>query len=119
MASRQSASLTSWRRRAVRRIAASRRSTLAFVAGLPVRETLRPRTQDRWSIKDVLAHLLAYDEETVRRFELIARGRGNRIQWFESMGARLIEWLPAPGWTHEQDHLNEVKAWWRAERHRR
>src|SRR5262245_45358285 len=169
MASRQSASLTSWRRRAVRRIAASRRSTLAFVAGLPVRETLRPRTQDRWSIKDVLAHLLACDEETVRRFQLIARGRGDRIQWFESMahadrfnaksverarrlslptllrrrkhvGARLIEglehlpaealrdpshdytvveWLPAPGWTHEQDHLNEVKAWWRAERHRR
>jgi uncharacterized damage-inducible protein DinB len=168
MASRQSASLTRWRRQAVRRIAASRRATLAFVAGLPVRETLRPRTQDRWSIKDVLAHLLACDEETVRRFQLIARGHGDRILWFESMahadrfnaksvarsrrlslrtllrrrervGARLItglerlpaaalrdpsheytvvQWLPAPGWTHEQEHLSEVKAWWRAE-HRR
>src|SRR5205085_11485619 len=44
-----------------------------------------PRTQDAWSVKDVLAHLVACDEETVRRFALIARGRGDRIAWFESM----------------------------------
>jgi len=166
MASRQSASLTTWRRQAVRRIEVSRRSTLAFVARLPVPEILRSRTQDRWSIKDVLAHLLACDEETVRRFQLIARGRGDRIHWFESMahadrfnarsvararrltlgtllrrrervGAHLIkwlerlpaaalgdpsheytvvQWLPAPGWAHEQEHLSEIRAWWRAER---
>jgi hypothetical protein len=30
----------------------------------------------------------------------------------------VVQWLPAPGWTHEQEHLSEVKAWWRAE-HRR
>ena len=145
-------------------MAASRRSTLAFLERLPEREMSKPRTQDRWSVKDVLAHLLACDEETVRRFRLIARGRGDRIFWFRGMAdadrfnarsvARLrrlgvrpllrrmervrgdlierferlpvealrdpsheytvVQWLPAPGWSHERDHMSEVKAWWRA-----
>ncbi len=166
MTTRRAASLTTWRRQAVRRIAAARRSTLAFVSRLPEREMLRPRTQDRWSVKDVLGHLLGCDEETVRRFKLIARGHGDRIHWFEDMAdadrfnarcvarARrlrlpavlrqmerahadlikwlerlpaeafrdpshqypVVEWLPAPGWAHEQEHLSEIKAWWRAGR---
>jgi hypothetical protein len=164
MAARRSAWLTKWRREAVRRIAASRESTLAFVARLPEREILRPHTQDRWSVKDVLAHLLTCDEETVRRLRLVARGHGDRIKWFESMadadrfnaksvararrlGLRtilrrmarvradligrlerlpiealrdpshaytIVQWLPAPGWSHERDHVNEVRAWWRS-----
>jgi uncharacterized damage-inducible protein DinB len=143
---------------------ASRRATLTFVARLPDGEVLRPRTQDRWSVRDVLAHLLGCDEETVRRFRLIARGHGNRIHWFNDMadadrfnaravtrvrrlGLRILlrkmeraradliewferlpgealrdpsheytvmQWLPAPGWTHEQNHLGELRAWWRA-----
>lgn len=149
-------------------MAATRRSTLAFVRRLPEREILRPRTQDRWSVKDVLAHLLSCDEETIRRFRLIGRGRGDRIHWFESMAdadrfnarsvARLrrlglrpllrrmarvhadllrrferlpteslrdpshaypvVEWLPAPGWSHEQEHLSEIRQWWRGGRPR-
>ena len=66
-------------------MAASREATLALVARLPEPEVRRPRTQDRWSVKDVLTHLLSCDEETLRRFRLIARGRGDRIKWFESM----------------------------------
>lgn len=85
MVTGRSGSLVSWRRQAVRRIEAARRSTLAFVALLPEREILRPRTLDQWSVKDVLAHLMSCDEETVRRFRLLARGRGDRIVWFESM----------------------------------
>ena len=85
MAARGSVALTGWRRGAVRRMAASRESTLALVARLPEREILRPRTQDRWSVKDVLTHLLSCDEETLRRFRLIAHGHGDRIRWFESM----------------------------------
>jgi DinB superfamily len=163
MARRQSASLTSWRRQAVGHIAAVRRATLAFIERLPEPEVRRPRTLDRWSVKDVLAHLLACDEETNRRLRLIASGHADRIQWFESMAyadrfnarsvARLrrlglaalrgrmqrahaelierlerlppealddashdypvVEWLPAPGWSHEREHLGEVRAWWR------
>jgi uncharacterized damage-inducible protein DinB len=163
MARQTSASIIRWRRQALGRMAVVRRSTLALVARLPEREIRRPRTQDRWSVKDVLGHLLSCDEETVRRFRLIARGHGDRISWFESMAdadrfnarsvartrrlglstvlrrmarsrAELVErlerlpasalrdpaheytvvqWLPAPGWTHEQDHLREVRTWWR------
>src|ERR671936_2555944 len=64
---------------------ATRRATLAFIARLPERDILRPRTQGRWPVKAVLAHLLSCDEETIRRFRLIARGQADRIHWFESM----------------------------------
>jgi hypothetical protein len=161
-----STSLASWRRQAVRRIRATRRSTLALVSRLPESELLRPRTVDQWSVKDVLGHLMSCDEETARRFRLIARGRGDRIFWFESMadahrfnartvaGARrlglpallrrmarahddvvsrleglplaalrdpahaypVVDWLPVPGWRHEQHHVGEVRAWWQAQR---
>ena len=166
MATPASASLARWRREAIRRIAASRQSTLTFIARMPVDEILRPRTQDRWSVKDVLAHLMSCDEETVRRLRLIVRGQAHRIHWFEDMAdadrfnarsvararrlsfsavlrrmararADLIrwlrrlplaaladpahaysvqEWLPAPGWSHERDHLGEIRAWWRSRR---
>jgi hypothetical protein len=164
---RQAANSTgAWRRAAIRRMEKVRRATLALVARLPDAEIVRPRTLDRWSAKDVLGHLLSCDEETVRRFRLIARGRADRIHWFESMAdadrfnarsvartrrygraallrrmARVhaelieafrrlptaalrdpshaypvVEWLPAPGWSHERDHAREVREWWRARR---
>jgi hypothetical protein len=166
MARASATSVTRWRRTAVRRLRAVRRATLALVDELPRAEIERPRTQDRWSVKDVLGHLLTCDEETVRRFRLIARGRGDRIFWFNSMAdahrfnarsvartrrlgvaailrrmARVrdelvdrferlpaaslrdathaytvVQWLPTPGWTHERDHIGEVRAWWRARR---
>ena len=169
MATRRPASLARWRRDAVRRIVRSRDATRRFVARLPEREVARPRTQDRWSVKDVLAHLLACDEETVRRLRLIARGQGDRIRWFESMadadrfnaksvarargiGLRallrrrarveadlvqrlnrlasqaladpshdytVLQWFPAPGWSHERDHLAEIRRWWRSMEERR
>ena len=156
-------SLGRWQRDALRRIAVGRRATLAFVDRLPEAEIRRPRTLDRWSVKDVLAHLLACDEETNRRLRLIARGQAERIQWFDSLAyadrfnartvARLrplslaalkrrmqrahaelldrlrnlppaalddpgheypvVEWLPAPGWSHEREHIGEAQAWWR------
>lgn len=166
MASRSSASISRWRKHAVRQLTTVRRSTLAFVSKLPEPEVLRPRTHDHWSVKDVLGHLLTCDEETVKRLKLIARGRADRIYWFESMAdanrfnarevrrvrryglaavlrrmARVraelvrlfrrlpaaalsdpshaytvVSWLPVPGWTHERDHLNEVRHWWRERR---
>jgi hypothetical protein len=165
MAARGATSLAAWRRRAVQQARASRRETLAFIKRLPREEMLRPRTQDRWSVKDVLGHLMSCDEETVRRLRHIAAGHPERIKWFESMAyadrfnartvaaarrlslptvlrrmararadlvkrlARLppaafrdpshaypmTEWLPAPGWSHERDHVGEIKAWWRSQ----
>jgi len=149
----------------VRRIKRARRSGLAFVRRLPEAEIRRKRTQDRWSVRDVVAHLVSCDEETIGRFRLIARGQADRIFWFESMAdadrfnartvARLrrlslpallrrmeragadvvrwlerlplgalrdpshrypvVDWLPTPGWTHVDDHIEEVKTWWRGQ----
>ena len=28
----------------------------------------------------------------------------------------MVKWLPAPGWSHVDDHLSEIKHWWRSER---
>jgi hypothetical protein len=166
MAIRRPGSLRAWRRQAVRRLTAVRQSTLAFVARVPEPEVARPRSRGGWSIKDVLAHLMSCDEETVRRLRLIARGRGDRIYWFRSMAdadrfnARTVDrarrlrlpallrrmararadlidrlerlppaalrdpsheyavtqWLPTSGWTHERDHVSELRAWWRGQR---
>jgi DinB superfamily len=154
--------LAAWRRDAARKMTSSRRETLALVRRLSDADMLQPRTIGDWSVKDVLGHLLACDEETADRFRLIARGRADRIKWFDSMAyadrfnartvARLrrvglrtvlrrmarvrgdlvrafrrlptaslrdpshaypvVDWLPAPGWSHERDHLAEVRAWW-------
>lgn len=66
-------------------MASSRRATAAFVARVPAEEMARPRALDAWSAKDMVAHLLTCDEETVRRFELIERGRADKIFWFRGM----------------------------------
>jgi hypothetical protein len=158
-------SIRTWRRRARKDMVASRAETLTFVRTLPREEILRARTQDAWSVKDVLVHLLSCDEETVRRFRLIAQGRADRIVWFDMAHANrfnarsvargrrvalpvvlrrlarvrtemvrqfdrlpdgslrdpahdytVMSWLPAPGWSHERDHIGEVRRWWRTHR---
>jgi hypothetical protein len=83
MAARSSASLTRWRRQAIHRMATSREATLRLIARLPEDAIMRPRTLDRWSVKDMLVHFLTCDEETLRRFRLIAGGRADRIAWFD------------------------------------
>src|SRR5438093_11280973 len=85
MARRSAASLATWRRDALRRMVSSREATLTFLKQLTERDLREPRTQDRWSVKDVLGHLLSCDEETVRRLRLIEAGRADRIHWFEDM----------------------------------
>ncbi len=62
----------------------SRAATLALLARLPREAIERPRTQDAWSIHDVLAHIAAWEEEAARRLALVARGRGDRIVWYET-----------------------------------
>jgi len=62
----------------------SREATLRLLARVPEGELLRPRTQGRWSVKDVLAHIAAWEEEAILRFVLIARGRGDRIFFYDA-----------------------------------
>jgi hypothetical protein len=63
----------------------SREATLKFLSRLPESEILRPRTQGKWSIKDVLAHIAAWEEEAVRRCDLILRDRGDRIVFYDDI----------------------------------
>jgi len=77
-------SLAAWRRDAIGRMTRSRAQTLALVARLPEEAIRRPRTQGAWSIQDVLAHLAAWEAEGTRRLRLIARGRGDRIRFYDT-----------------------------------
>lgn len=81
----RTSSLAAWRRAAISRMERSRRRTLALLSAMPEPEVLRPRTQGLWSIKDVLAHFAAWEEEGVRRLALVVRGRGDRIHFYEDM----------------------------------
>lgn len=63
----------------------SRAAMLRLLTQIPAEAILRPRTQGNWSVKDVLAHIAAWEEEGTRRLALIARGRGDRIVWYDTM----------------------------------
>jgi hypothetical protein len=63
----------------------SRNATLTFLSRLPEREILRARTQGSWSIKDILAHFVAWEAEGTRRLRLIARHQGHRIHFYNDM----------------------------------
>jgi len=158
--------LEAWRERAIRRMERSRAATLRLFARLPDRVIREPRAQGEWSLRDVFAHFAAWEEEGARRLELILRGRGDRIHFFDDMReadrfnaravrrarrwswpallrraarvrARLIKtlrrlppaalrdpsqrypvtaWFPEFAWTHEQQHLARIRAWWRQRR---
>jgi uncharacterized damage-inducible protein DinB len=64
---------------------ASRAATLRLLARLPAAALARPRTQGAWSIKDVLVHIAAWEEEGARRLEAIRRGRGHGIRFYDTM----------------------------------
>ena len=74
-----------WKRRAIARMQRSRAVTLRLLARLPVEAMLRPRTQGAWSIKDVLAHIAAWEAEGAERLRLIGRGRADRVRFFDDM----------------------------------
>ena len=76
--------LAAWSQQAVRQMRRSRGRTLALVDRVPADALRQPRTQGAWSIGDVLVHIAAWEAEGTRRLELIARGRGDRIVWYDT-----------------------------------
>ena len=56
----------------------------------------------------------------------MARARADLIERLERLPAEALrdpsheyavtQWLPTSGWTHERDHLTELRAWWRGQR---
>ena len=77
--------LVAWRRQFLERITHSRVATLTLLTRMPRPAVERPRTQGEWSIREVLAHVAAWEAESVRRLDLIARGRADRMVWYETM----------------------------------
>ena len=62
----------------------SRAETLTLVRRIPADALRQPRTQDAWSVRDVLVHIAAWEVEGARRLALIARGHGERILWYDT-----------------------------------
>jgi hypothetical protein len=62
----------------------SRAETLALVRRIPATALRQPRTQSAWSVRDVLVHIAAWEAEGARRLALVARGRGERIVWYDT-----------------------------------
>jgi len=56
-------------------LARERGKLLAALEGLSEEEMARPGAVGRWSVRDVLAHLLAWEEEAVTRLDLLAAER--------------------------------------------
>jgi hypothetical protein len=79
--------LDQWKDYACRQMARSREATLRFIMRLPERLIAEPRTQGEWSIKDVLAHLVAWEEEAIRRLDFILEGQADRIVFYEDRAA--------------------------------
>lgn len=80
-------SLDHWKEYACRQMTRAREATLRFIMRLPERVIVEPRTQGQWSIKDVLAHLIAWEEEAIRRLDLILQGQGDRITFYDDRRA--------------------------------
>jgi uncharacterized damage-inducible protein DinB len=56
------------------KLTAERQKVLSTVEGLSDEEMARPMAEGKWSIKDTLGHLAAWEGEAVRAFEQKARG---------------------------------------------
>jgi uncharacterized damage-inducible protein DinB len=56
-------------------LARERGKLLAALDGLSEEEMARPGAVGRWSVRDVLAHILAWEDEAVTRLELLAAER--------------------------------------------
>lgn len=82
---RRAAAGTAWKRTAIRRMERTRFATLAYLSRLPEEAVRRPRTQGDWSIKDILAHVAAWEEEGVKRLDLISSGHADRVHFYDDM----------------------------------
>ncbi|MCI0447647.1 DinB family protein [bacterium] len=72
-----------WRRETLRKMKTSRASTLRLFDRINARMMIKPELQGRWSIKDVFAHMVAWEKEACKRLHLISAGKSDRIYYYE------------------------------------
>lgn len=75
-----------WRADLLRKMKTSRTSTLKLFNQVNARMMIKPATQGKWSIKDVFAHIVAWENEGCKRLDLILGGNGNKVYYFDDMG---------------------------------
>lgn len=72
-----------WRRDTLRKMKSSRASTLRLFDRINARMMIKPENQGKWSIKDVFAHIVAWEKEACKRLDLISNGKSERIYYYE------------------------------------
>lgn len=72
-----------WRRDILRKMKSSRAATLRLFDRINARMMIKPEIQGRWSIKDVFAHMVAWEKEACKRLDLILSGKSDRIYYYE------------------------------------
>lgn len=72
-----------WRRETLRKMKSSRASTLRLFDRINARIMIKPELQGRWSLKDVFAHIVAWEKEACKRLDLISTGKSDRIYYYE------------------------------------
>ena len=58
-----------------------RERLLAVIAALSGDELASQPVVGDWSVRDILAHILSWEEEAAKRLKLIAKGQPEKIEW--------------------------------------
>ncbi|KKK63652.1 hypothetical protein LCGC14_2992110, partial [marine sediment metagenome] len=66
---------------ALARFREGRSGLFAALEGLSEKEQTQVPVVGRWTVRDVLAHVLAWEEVAAQRLELFAAGRAGEIRW--------------------------------------
>jgi hypothetical protein len=74
-----------WKQNAIRQMRRSRKATNDLLAKLSPGEIEKPRTQGDWSIKDVVAHYVAWEEVAVKRLRLIRTDKSDAVHYFDDI----------------------------------
>lgn len=74
-----------WRKEALRKMRSSRAATLRLFDQINARMMIKPATQGKWSVKDLFAHIIAWEKEGCKRLDLILAGQSERIYFYDDM----------------------------------
>lgn len=66
------------------RLEDGRRTLLAALEGLSEKELTDVAVVDDWTVRDLVAHILAWEEVALQRLDLIESGHASQIQWFQA-----------------------------------
>ena len=73
-----------WKLDALRKMNRSRSATLDVLAKLTPAQIRRPKTQGKWAIRDVIAHIVAWEQEACKRLDMIMQGKADQIHFYDS-----------------------------------